>query len=275
MQKECFICEIAKDTYAINEYGMAAMYLLVGTKGALLIDGGCGTLDVQETIKKLTDKPVTMVLTHNHPDHIGAVPQFDRVYVHPEDGKTLFPINWEEIKGYVGAMVQMGVGKVYDVKSEDVRDSDKRPELADLYDGQVFDLGGGREVEVLFTPGHTVGHCCLLDRKRRILFSGDACNINLLLQSNPVSMAMKGLCHIKEHEKEFDQNWNGHIGYAGQPNVFSMPPEVLEDCITICEKILDGTAESEEAFSPFGPAHVRAVTLGKVRVTYDPENIGK
>ena len=36
------VCEIAKDTYAINEAGMAAMFLVVGEKRALLIDTGVG-----------------------------------------------------------------------------------------------------------------------------------------------------------------------------------------------------------------------------------------
>lgn len=39
--KASFVCEIAPKTYAINEYGLAAMYLLVGEKKAMLIDTGC------------------------------------------------------------------------------------------------------------------------------------------------------------------------------------------------------------------------------------------
>ena len=40
--KTPFISEIAKNTYAINEFGLTAMYLLVGDESALLIDTGCG-----------------------------------------------------------------------------------------------------------------------------------------------------------------------------------------------------------------------------------------
>src|SRR5437899_11094988 len=34
-------------------------------------------------------------------------------------------------------------------------------------------LGDGRTLEVIWTPGHTPGHCCLLLKPERILFVGD------------------------------------------------------------------------------------------------------
>ena len=34
------VCEIARDTYVINEAGMAAMFLVIGEERALLIDTG-------------------------------------------------------------------------------------------------------------------------------------------------------------------------------------------------------------------------------------------
>jgi glyoxylase-like metal-dependent hydrolase (beta-lactamase superfamily II) len=39
-------------------------------------------------------------------------------------------------------------------------------------DGSRIDLGG-RELEVVATPGHTPDSVCLLDRKNRLLFTGD------------------------------------------------------------------------------------------------------
>jgi len=42
-----------------------------------------------------------------------------------------------------------------------------------LDDGTEIPLGGGRVLEVLWTPGHTPGHCCLLLRPDQVLFVGD------------------------------------------------------------------------------------------------------
>lgn len=57
--KTPIIIEIAPGTYAINEFGLATTYLLVGEEKALLIDTGCGVGDLKEVISKLTDKPCT------------------------------------------------------------------------------------------------------------------------------------------------------------------------------------------------------------------------
>ena len=45
--KKPFVSEIAKDTYAINEFGLTAMYLIIGEEKALLLDTGCGVCDLK------------------------------------------------------------------------------------------------------------------------------------------------------------------------------------------------------------------------------------
>ena len=42
-----------------------------------------------------------------------------------------------------------------------------------LADGDEVPLGDGRRLEVVWTPGHTPGHCCLLLQPDGILFVGD------------------------------------------------------------------------------------------------------
>ena len=54
------------------------------------------------------------------------------------------------------------------------------PKFLPMTDGFVFDLGN-RLVEVIHTPGHSDGSCCLLDKNTRLLFCGDACNDRLLV----------------------------------------------------------------------------------------------
>ena len=38
-----------------------------------------------------------------------------------------------------------------------------------LEGGEVLDLGDGLELEIHFTPGHTAGHICVLDRSNCVL----------------------------------------------------------------------------------------------------------
>ena len=44
-----------------------------------------------------------------------------------------------------------------------------------IREGMVVTLGG-RNLEVIETPGHTVGSLCFLDRKEHLLFTGDMAN---------------------------------------------------------------------------------------------------
>ncbi len=48
--------------------------------------------------------------------------------------------------------------------------------MVDLRGGEVLDLGG-RELEVVYTPGHARHHISVLDRANRILFAGDSAGI--------------------------------------------------------------------------------------------------
>ena len=185
------VTEIAKDTWVINEAGMTAMFLLKGTERALLIDTGVGMTDLKKLISWLTPLPYDVVLTHGHPDHIGGAAQFEEVYIHEKDEDSLKPINYDSI-------ADMGAYDVYDCSPADIRRIQKMPKCLPLKEGMVFELGG-RSIEVIETPGHTSGGCCFLDRKERILFSGDACNGNLLhywelwIKSSPMKVNLTAI----------------------------------------------------------------------------------
>ena len=77
MRRHPPVAEIAYRTYAINEYGLDAMYLLAGTEKALLIDTGTGVFDLPGLIAARTELPLMVALTHGHPDHAGGMGWFD------------------------------------------------------------------------------------------------------------------------------------------------------------------------------------------------------
>ena len=49
----------------------------------------------------------------------------------------------------------------------------KKYEIAGVKDGHTFNLGGDYEIELVFTGGHSAGHAAYLDKKKRIVFTGD------------------------------------------------------------------------------------------------------
>ena len=234
-----FISEIAKNTYAVNEYGLSAMYVVIGTERALLIDTGCGLTDLPAMMEKLTDKPYDVVLTHGHLDHVGGIGCFSKVYLHHDDWEMARNLDFERLRGYCDSLGNMGGYEAYDYNRDMVREFTEFPEFLDIEDGQVFDLGG-RKLTVYLIPGHTKGGLVLLDDQSRILFSGDCANVNTLVLGTSINTALKGFLRIRALRDQYDQNWNGHVGYAGMPMCFSMPESVPEDLIHICKLVLSG-----------------------------------
>jgi len=273
--KTPIVTEIAHKTYLINEYGLNVMYLVVGAERALLIDTGSGYCDLKAIVERLTDKPYDVVLTHGHVDHAGGCDIFEKIYIHPDDADMAKNISYESRLGYGNSLRNAMGDSVWDYGEENVRRWESFPACCDLSEGMVFDLGG-RALTVYHTPGHTKGSCCLIDDKSRILFSGDAANINLLMNLGgaKISTALEGLLKIKSHENEFDRNYNGHVGYASYVDCVTMPDSVLDDCIAAMQGIIDGSIAPityENFLRPDKPT--TAVEYGAVRISYDPDFI--
>lgn len=126
-----------------------------------------------------------LLATHHHPDHFGA----SRAY-REESGGTihLHPLELERIAYTLTAgaedMVCHSRRHGIPIPAGDAVDA---PKPADVWtgtfqpvtevqhpvaDGEVLEIGR-RRIQVVWTPGHTPGHCCYLDLDDRVLFVGD------------------------------------------------------------------------------------------------------
>ncbi len=137
-----------------------SVYLIEGEEKALLIDAGTMLRHLDKAVARLTDKPVTLVATHVHGDHTGmAINLFPELYINPAD-VAQFGMNLNDVAA-ANAMTKC--------------------KICFLQDGMVFDLGG-REIEVVYTPGHTPGSTTFIDKAHHYGFSGDSFgSTNLLL----------------------------------------------------------------------------------------------
>ena len=271
------IAEIAKNVYCINEFGMDAMFLFVGTERALLIDTGTCLFDIPATVRQLTDKPVDVALTHGHVDHAGGIGWFEKIYMHPADIEAARTLRPEARRGYAEMLLKLA-GGLYGKTADDVVVFDKTPEFVPIREGYVFDLGG-RIITVYETPGHTPGGLSFLDADARILITGDACNPNTLLSgkrpdgtrqpNSSVDTLRKTALRIRSLQPFYDRNYNGHIGYGPSISFLPMPDSITDDMIVLCEKILKGEAEQKPE-TGFNGACVRSV-YGAAQVQYDPD----
>lgn len=76
---------VADNIYAIDEFGVDMVYLVIGMDCAMLVDTGSGLGPLREVVEKLTDKPVFVVNTHGHMDHVMGNYEFEEVYLNEKD----------------------------------------------------------------------------------------------------------------------------------------------------------------------------------------------
>lgn len=103
--------------------------------------------------------PTCVMLTHGHFDHIYGLADFIRTYNVPVymDAKETY--SFEHTNPYVCG-------------NYGLRLTELPKTFTGVKDGDVIEVGDLR-FEVLQTPGHSVGGLCFLERKEKVLFSGD------------------------------------------------------------------------------------------------------
>ena len=84
-EKKLFIKEVMPGIFLMDEAHEATGYLVVGHERACVIDTMNGYNDLYQAVRELTDKPLTVVNTHGHPDHIFGNMFFQDAYLHPAD----------------------------------------------------------------------------------------------------------------------------------------------------------------------------------------------
>jgi glyoxylase-like metal-dependent hydrolase (beta-lactamase superfamily II) len=132
--------------------------------GDTVIDSGTGfnfarLRDVLRIIKMDMNSIKQVINTHGHFDHIGGNGFFleAKVAIHKQDA----------------GIIEKGDE---DLSAADYFDGKLHPKKVDriLSEGDVIKIGKN-ELEVIHTPGHTLGSICLYDKKSGLLFSGDTC----------------------------------------------------------------------------------------------------
>ena len=215
-----------------------SLYLVGGNEKAVLIDVGTKIADMDKIAASITKKPVMLVATHAHPDHTGsAINCFPELYIAPGDAKSQFLANYK--------------GKVKELK-----------------DGQIIDLGG-RNLEVVFTPGHTPGSATFIDKKAGYGFSGDSFGSgNLLLSGNfstLLATCLKASAIMEKYGIKFF--YPGH--YFGE-NVETK--QRIDDEATISRDVLAGKIKGEE--NPKGMMGLNRIIFAHgVRINYSDASV--
>ncbi len=141
------------------------IYLINGNKKSLLIDTGSGLFSLKPIIQNLIeDKPLIIINTHAHFDHIGSNYEFDEVFIHKNELDIISkPMDISFLKSSPNKIVSL-----YE-RSNFIISPTKNPKV--LKDTTTFDLGN-LKVKILNCPGHSEGSISLYTNRGE-LFTGD------------------------------------------------------------------------------------------------------
>ena len=177
-------------------------YVVETGDGLLLIDCGTDWDPGRQALSRgfaalgLDETAVhTLVVSHLHPDHVGMSARLVRElgcrFVMHERASRLVD-RYNDTPGYARRL--SGIAGLHGMPDALVAaaTSSERAEWMPLIDppdhvvedGDEIDLGAGRALTVVHTPGHEQAHICLRDTRTGVLFSGD----HVLPRISPVIM---------------------------------------------------------------------------------------
>ena len=199
--------EIYPWLYSIYDPLSVYCYLVVGEDRALLFDTAYGIGNLPEAIRKITDKPLTVVIGHGHVDHANGAYQFDEALLDEDDFALCKEQTSAEVRREIVAGMGSGLPEGFDPDSY-VKAGAGNIKKLDI--GRVFDLGG-LHLEVIAMEGHTAGSAGLLVKEKRILLDSDSANPYLYLfldESLPVSRYIAMLERVEQ--LDFTDFYWGH-----------------------------------------------------------------
>lgn len=237
------VTPLEEGVWVIETDDRTTMYLLEGTRHALLIDTGTHPKELDRVVLRLTEKPLYVVLTHAHYDHAGGIGFFDEIWMHPAD--TVLLHHLPKYEGRIRFIVE----------------------------GDRFDLGG-RVLDVVEMPGHTPGSIVLMDRTAGICFSGDAVGsgqVWLQVQPTaPMSIYLETLRKMqREMESDIPKIYCGHYPYLRHP----LGRDYLADMAVLAQSVITGKPIDSVPFeveSTLNCVDPQVAFYGSASIVYDP-----
>jgi glyoxylase-like metal-dependent hydrolase (beta-lactamase superfamily II) len=214
------IRKMSDSVYLLNDNDSGTAYVVVGSERALVIDTCNGFENFLDIVRSITDKPLVLVNTHAHPDHVRGNVWFEKAYINFRDKEQYYDM-------FKGEMLPPAIRGLAPCAIENIDDGDK------------IDLGD-REIEVIAFPGHTAGGICLLSRADRVLFTGDSILGRTLWMFMPTSVTLSRLVesleNVKRYSDGFDWLLTGHgIGYD--------TPELIDRIMEAAKSVIENRAE--------------------------------
>ena len=263
MQREITWTDLGDRIYNISTPPVGfQQYLIVGNEKAMMIDTGLGIGSIRQTVDAITSLPLILVNTHCHPDHAGGNAEFPPALINPADFDVFEKMTTLEFRQQDVSHMPGGEEWVPLLQPTG-------PKPISAEDGQIIDLGG-RQLKLIFTPGHTPGSTCFFEMDGRPWgYSGDAFgSTNLLLMTN-FSTLIATTTRIERYLRlhGIEKMYPGHY-HGDNPET----PQRVRDLRRMSEEMLDGRRKGEPTGAATG-LNARINDFG-VNINYrDPEGL--
>ena len=229
-------------------------YLIIGTKSALLVDALQSEIRILDEIRKLTDKPIDVFITHGHRDHAGpALKEFHDagipIYMSHRD--------YDLLKGMDDCSL--------------IADW-----LIDLKPGHVFDLGN-YQFEILAVDGHSQGSMVALDKENQLLFSGDSIGSGHFWMQLPFCSPLHVFRDDLEKLAAACADCPDLLVFPGHrsQSPVQLTGKYVKDTLYITNGLLDSSLKGEPASMPWrnGEMKFHKISYGQMAsYCYNPDN---
>ena len=174
------------------------------TKEMILVDPADEAEAIEEKVNAMGGRPVAVLLTHGHFDHILGLDTLLKlwqvpVYVEEEDQEILMDTQLNQSAIYTAGYTFSGARSVRD--------------------GEVLSLAG-YDFQVFHTPGHTRGGCCYYVASEHVLFSGDTLFQNSVGRTDFVNSSTSDLIRsIREKLLPLPDDTVVYPGHMGETTI--------------------------------------------------------
>lgn len=249
-----------------NPLGYLNAYLIRGGNGYTLVDSGWPTQETLDVLIKelgainLNLQDITsIVITHAHPDHLGLAGKIRElskaeIIMHELEASHITPEHWKADTQWWDWLLANGMLEE-DVLKLQERDWGREDFLWRVQPDRMVSGGeklslDSADLEVIWSPGHSVGHICLYEPARKILFSGDHIlpvitpNVSLFARSaaNPLGSYIDSLKKMERLEVELVLPGHEHIFGNFRERV----QQILEHHAQRIEELLDALGSEEK-----------------------------
>lgn len=238
------VYEVGEGVFALYEpfqWQEIISYLIIGEKGALLFDSGNGMGNIKAVTEKITNKPVSVVVSHSHPDHIGGNHQFDNVYAVPT------PFSTEQSRGVANQDAASEVvpealckplpdgltAETYEIRPYEITHT--------IENGSIIDLGD-RRFEVIHIPGHTDDSIALYEKEKGYMWTGDSFysgSIWLFSPGTDLPSYRKSMEHLATYVPKLTAIFPGH-------DIPKTEPDLLAKAVQSLGEIMDGKIQADD-----------------------------